>query len=375
MPNYIALAIPFFFVLIGVELWVARGRRLRVYRLGDALADLSCGITQQIFVVFFAAALVGAYVLVYQRFRLLTFAPGSPWPWLIAFVAVDFTYYWWHRLSHRVNVLWAAHVVHHQSEDYNLAVALRQAVATVWTILPFHLPLALAGVPPAVFVAVDSFSTLYQFWIHTELIGKLGWFERAFNTPSQHRVHHAVNPRYLDRNYGATLCIWDRLFGTFEEESEPPVYGLVKPLGSFNPLWAQVHRWVELARQGRAERTLRGKLRVWLGPPTFAGTGLPDHLPPPVDRAAVVKHDPQLSPALARWLFAQLALTVIGTTAFLFYAQRLDWPQRMAAALLLLLGVAASGGLIEKRSWAMPLEIGRWAAAAVAIALWSARIL
>src|SRR5258708_4589690 len=332
MPNYIALAIPFFFLLIGIELWVARKRRAAVYRLNDALVDLSCGITQQICVVFFAATLIGAYVFVYDRFRLVSFPGGSPWPWVLALLAVDFPHYWWHRLSPRVNFLWAAHVVHHQSEDYNLAVALRQAVATVWTILPFHLPLALLGVPPAVFITVDSFSTLYQFWIHTELIGKLGWFERVFNTPAQHRVHHAVNPSYLDRNYAATLCIWDRLFGTFKEESEAPVYGLVKPLRNFNPLWAQVHRWVELWRQTQAEATLRGKLRVWFGPPTFAGTGLPDHVPPPVDRSTAVEHDPPLSPALTRWRFAQLALTVIGTTAFLFFAQRLDLAQRIAPA-------------------------------------------
>jgi sterol desaturase/sphingolipid hydroxylase (fatty acid hydroxylase superfamily) len=375
MPNYIALAIPFFFLLIGVELLAARAKGVKPYRLSDSVVDLSCGITQQVLAIFFIGALVAVYGYCYEHWRLVTFSSTSAWPWLIAFVLVDFTYYWWHRLSHEVNFLWAAHVVHHQSEDYNLAVALRQSVVTVATILPFHLPLAFLGISPVVFVTVDSFSTLYQFWIHTELVGKLGWFERIFNTPSQHRVHHAVNPRYLDKNYAATLCVWDRFFGTFEEEAEPCVYGLVKPLNNFNPMWAQVHRWVELWQQARAEKTLAGKLRVWVAPPTFAGTGLPDHVPPAVDRATAVKHDPQVSPRLARWLFAQLALTVVAATALLFFAARLTPAQRFCTAALILITLLAAGGLIERRRWAMPLEIGRWAALGAVALLWLTRAL
>src|SRR5438105_13686206 len=248
MPNPIALAIPFFFLLMGVELWVARRKGVKLYRFADAVVDLACGMTQQILLVFAVAVLAAGYVWLYQH-RLVTFREGSLWPWLIAFVAVDFIYYWWHRLSHQVNALWAVHVVHHQSEDYNLAVALRQAVFSVWTIWPLHLPLALLGVPPVTFLIVDSLSTLYQFWIHTELVKKMGWFEWLFNTPAQHRVHHAVNPRYLDRNYAATLCIWDRIFGTFEEEKEQPVYGLVTPLASFAPMWAQIHHFFDMARR------------------------------------------------------------------------------------------------------------------------------
>src|SRR6266852_2961559 len=255
MTNYIALAIPFFFLLMGVELWVAGRRGARVYRFNDALVDLSCGMTQQVLLVFAVGLLGACYLWLYQhRFWSL----HGPAAWLVAFFAVDFIYYWWHRLSHRVNFLWAVHVVHHQSEDYNLAVALRQAVLSVWTIWPFHLSLALIGVPPVVFATVESFSTLYQFWIHTELVGKLGWYERAFNTPSQHRVHHAINPRYLDRNYAATLCIWDRLFGTFQEEREQTVFGLVKPLASFNPLWAQLQAWAALWRTSRGARGVPG---------------------------------------------------------------------------------------------------------------------
>ena len=375
MPNYIALAVPFFFLLIGIEVVAARARRVKVYRLNDSLIDLACGITQQVLLVFFVAGLVSVYVWLYEHHRLITFAAGSPWPWLIAFVGVDFVYYWWHRASHEVNFLWAAHVVHHQSEDYNLAVALRQSIVTVFTILPFHLPLALLGVPPLVFIAIDSFSTLYQFWIHTELIGKLGWFERAFNTPAQHRVHHAVNPQYLDKNYAATLCIWDRLFGTFEEEVEPPVYGLVKPLNDFNPMWAQVHYWVELWDKARALERPLDKLKVWFMAPPFRGTGVAPHLAPAVDRAKAIKHDPPVSGRLAIWLFVQLALTTIGATAFLFYAAELTTGQRFAAAGLALLTLATIGGLIEQRRWAIPLEVGRVVFAVAIAGLWLTKAL
>ena len=343
MPNPIALAIPFFFLLIGVELWAAARRGLKLYRFADVIADLSCGMTQQIVLVFEVAALTGGYVWLYEHHRLVTFAPGSPWPWVIAFFAVDFVYYWWHRLSHRVNLLWAVHAVHHQSEDYNLAVALRQAVLSVWTIWPLHLPLALIGIPPATFLIVDSFSTLYQFWIHTELIGKLGWFEWIFNTPSQHRVHHAVNPRYLDRNYAATLCVWDRLFGTFIPESEQPVYGLVKPLGSFDPIRAQVQHFLDIGkRMGTASGLDR--LRVlWRGPEW----GYPPA--PEITRAEQRKHSVQLSGRETAWLAATLVLATVVTTLLLWYQFSLPLWKRGAVAGFVLLLIASWGLLLDRR--------------------------
>src|SRR5581483_2605440 len=168
-PNYIALAVPFFFLLMGIELLVARRRRRWVYRFEDALTDVSCGVTQQIVVLFANGALFGIYLWIYNHARLVDLGRHAIACWIVALVGVDFIYYWWHRTSHRVNLLWAAHAVHHQSEDYNLAVALRQAVLTPFTSLPFSLPLAMIGIPPLVFVVADSVSTLYQFWIHTEL--------------------------------------------------------------------------------------------------------------------------------------------------------------------------------------------------------------
>ena len=233
--------------------------------------------------------------------------------------------------------------MHHQSEDYNLAVALRQAVLSVWTIWPLHLPLALIGVPPAVFLIVDSLSTLYQFWIHTELVGKLGWFEWIFNTPSQHRVHHAVNPRYLDRNYAATLCIWDRIFGTFEPEKEQPVYGLVKPLGSFDPLRAQVQHFFVMARRMR-EYAGFDRVRVFLKGPEW---GYPPA--PGITRAEQRKHAVVLSGRETVFLAVTLVLAVMGTTALLWFQNVLSWPHKLAFAALLLALIAVWGLLLDRR--------------------------
>src|SRR5713226_4452878 len=341
MTNYIALAIPFFFLLMGVELWAARRRRARVYRFNDALVDLSCGMSQQVLLVFGVGVLGAGYLWLYQH-RLWTLQ--GPLAWLLAFFAVDLIYYWWHRLSHRVNFLWAVHVVHHQSEDYNLAVALRQAVLSVWTIWPFHLPLALVGVPPVVFATVESFSTLYQFWIHTELVGRLGWYERVFNTPSQHRVHHAVNPRYLDKNYAATLCIWDRLFGTFEEEKEQPVYGLVKPLASFDPLWAQVNQFFDLAKRSAQFKGV-DKLRVWLKGPAWGYPPAPE-----ITRAKQRKHSVRLSRRETALLAVALGVAVFGTTALLWYQDILPLSRKLALAALLLGLIAGLGLLLERRT-------------------------
>jgi sterol desaturase/sphingolipid hydroxylase (fatty acid hydroxylase superfamily) len=297
-------------------------------------------MTQQVLLVFAVGILGAGYLWLYQhRFFSLSGAAA----WIVAFFAVDFIYYWWHRLSHRVSFLWAVHVVHHQSEDYNFAVALRQAVLSVWTIWPFHLPLALIGVPPLVFATVESFSTLYQFWIHTELVGKLGWYERIFNTPSQHRVHHAINPRYLDRNYAATLCIWDRLFGTFQEEREQPVFGLVKPLASFDPIWAQLHPFVDLASRAIRQDGI-DKMRVWIRGPEWGYPPAPD-----VTREAQRKHDVTLSQLERTALAVLLVLGVIGTTVLLWYRDVFSFTVKFGLAAALLGMIAASGEILERR--------------------------
>jgi alkylglycerol monooxygenase len=357
-PNYIALAVPLFFLFIAVELLVARLRRRRVYRFADAVADLGCGVTQRIILLFLEGGMLLAYVWLYQHARLTDLASHPIVAWMVAFVAVDFVYYWWHRLSHRVNFMWAAHVVHHQSEDYNLAVALRQGVLTPVTSLPFALPLALLGIPPLIYATAAALNTLYQFWIHTELVRSLGPFERVLNTPAHHRVHHARNPAYLDRNYGAVLIVWDRLFGTFAAEREPPRYGVTRPLRSFNALWAQVQPLAELAAWSRAAPSWREALAVWLAPPerSFPWVAQP---------APAGSYDVVVGTGLRGYVLVNFALAVVATFALMMWGAALPRPLLVAGAVLVLVSVLSLGGLVERRRWARPLETLRLAAAVV----------
>ncbi len=368
LPNYIAFAIPFFLLFIGLELLVARAQRRRgLYRLQDALADLGCGIGQQVVMVFAGAALLAGYAVLYDRLRLVTFAADSVAPWLIAFVVVDVAYYWWHRLSHEVNFLWAAHAVHHQSEDYNLAVALRQSIVTSFTSLPFYYPMALLGVPPVVYATMVAMSTLYQFWIHTELVGRLGWLELFLNTPSHHRVHHAVNPQYLDKNYGAILIVWDRLFGTFVEEREPAVFGTTKPMGSFNPAWAQVQTWFEIAEKARPLRRWQDRARIWFAAPAWDPRGLPG--PSEAELRARTKFGVAVPAALRAYAIVQFAPLVAATFFMLLWQYTAPKSLLLVAAGLVFWTLVSLGALLDGKRWGVPLELARLAGlAALAIA-------
>ncbi len=367
MRNYIALAIPLFFVLIAVELLVARAKKVRLYRVGDAVTDLSCGIQQQVLLIFERGAQLAVFAWAYDH-RITTLPPWADWA--LAWIGVDFLYYWWHRMSHEVNFLWAAHVVHHQSEDYNLAVALRQSVLTSWTSLPFYLPLSFAGVSLPAFATAVSFSTLYQFWIHTELVGKfkgpIGWI---LNLPEHHRVHHAINPQYLDKNYGAILIVWDRLFGTYAEEIEPCVYGTTKPLASFNPIWAQVHYWPEMAGMAwRAQGTDR--LRVWFASPAWKPRG--QEMPPPaaVARATYRKYAPPLARGRTVYVLVQVAALVAATFALVMWESLIPRGALVLAALCVFGTVLSVGGILEKKRWAIPVEGVRLLVGAAALVLW-----
>ena len=248
LPDPVILAIPVFRVTLALETWwlrrQGRGPDLRdsATSLGLGLGSLAAGAL--------TAGLVFALGSAIHQWRVVDL-PIAWWSFALCFVLDDFAYYWFHRSAHRVRWFWASHVVHHSSEAYNLSTALRQTwTGFVSLNFLFRLPLFLAFPPELVFFCAGA-NLVYQYWIHTEAVGRMPrWFEAVMNTPSHHRVHHAVNPRYLDRNYAGVFIIWDRMFGTFEPEREDdrPRYGIVKPLGSFNLLRAAFHEWAGIAR-------------------------------------------------------------------------------------------------------------------------------
>jgi sterol desaturase/sphingolipid hydroxylase (fatty acid hydroxylase superfamily) len=358
--DLIVLAIPVFFLLIGVELLAVWLGRKDYYRLGDTVNDLSCGVFDQVLGVFLKTALFAGYVFVYERLRVATLPGDSALVWCACFVGVDFLYYWFHRMSHEVNAFWAAHVVHHQSEDFNLAVALRQGAfqgAFSWV---FYLPLALLGFPPLVFLTLSSLNTLYQFWIHTRVIGRLGPLEWVLNTPSNHRVHHGRDPKYIDRNHGGTLIVWDRLFGTYAPEQEEPVYGITRPLRSWNPLWAHLHYWVELLDVARRTRRLPDKLRLFVKPPGWRPDELGGYQPAgEVDRASYRKWDVPVPRGVAAYTLAHFGLVLLLSAAYLNLESRLSAGALAWGAALIVLSLLALGGLLERRRWAPYLEAAR----------------
>ena len=267
--NLIVLSIPIFFGLIALEVIWDQWKGLRLYRLGDTLANIGCGIMDQSSGLFAKALTVGAYAAVFhftESWRTWDFSTGII-VWMGAFVLTDLAYYWAHRTSHEVNLFWIGHSVHHQSEDYNLGVALRQSVLQKVLMMWVYWPLAALGFPPEMFLTSMAINLLYQFWIHTELIDRMGPLEWVLNTPSHHRVHHGRNPEYIDRNHAGVLIIWDRMFGTFQKEMVKPTYGVTRPTDTFNPVHAQWKPVADLWRDLRAIPGWRDKLRFLFAAP------------------------------------------------------------------------------------------------------------
>jgi sterol desaturase/sphingolipid hydroxylase (fatty acid hydroxylase superfamily)/uncharacterized membrane protein YhhN len=348
--NVIVYAIPVFLALMAAEFGIGLALGRNVYRLNDAVGSLAAGILSQISSVFTVALSVGVYVLVYNHFALFSLEANDWRVWVGALIAYDFFYYWNHRIDHEVGIFWAAHVVHHQSEAFNLSTALRQPSSGVLLGWIFYLPMAIAGVPPLVFVAVGLIDLLYQFWIHTELVGKLGWFDRVFASPSNHRVHHGVNDRYLDKNYGGILILWDRLFGTYEDEVETPVFGVRGGLGTFDPVSANLSYYATMAKLAFAADDWRDKVRVWFAPPGWVPANLrPAGPQAPFDVKAVRLYDPPAGHAASILALVALIAMIGATAAFLLAGPHLPLMNGLGVFLSLAGSLWAMGALLDRR--------------------------
>lgn len=352
--NPIVLSIPVYFILIAIEWGYDLFQSRKKYRLADAVTNISCGIFEQITGVFLNVTLFAAYYFIYEHFRIFTIE--QTWYWyLILFLAVDFCYYWAHRMSHQINLFWIGHVVHHQSEDYNLSVALRQGALQKFFTAPFYWPLAFLGFDPTWFLFTTAWVTLYQFWIHTEHIKTMGWFELVFNTPSHHRVHHGRNPEYIDKNHAGMLIIWDKMFGTFEPENQPVVYGITNNTNSFNAVdatWIPVR---DLVTQFTQVRGFSNKIKFLILSPSWAFYHLKKSAPS-LGTPKYSTHNTWQTNLYMGVMF----LIMLGITAyFLFNAASLTGGFKWAVACFIIFSLFSFGLINNKNRWAWPVEILR----------------
>lgn len=341
--------VPVFLLCMVAEWAWGRWRGRDNYGLADTVSSLSQGLLSQAVAVVTPLFQTGLYAAVHARFALL---PATLWHGALGgtlvVVMYDFCDYWLHRTSHESALFWAAHAVHHQSEHFNLSTALRQE--SLYSVMgaPFFLPLAVAGVPTAQFALAGSIVLFYQFWIHTEHIGRLGWLDRVLSTPSNHRVHHAVNPQYLDRNYGAILVVWDRLFGSFTQEDEPCVYGTLKPLASWNPLWGVGQFYAELLGRMRSTPRWIDRWRVMFKSPGWVppGAARPDALSS-TERLALPRYAPPIPRAPRRAAVLLFLVLAAGCGVWLGWADMLGMPTNLVAACTLAAGLWGVGALLS----------------------------
>jgi alkylglycerol monooxygenase len=327
--DFITYAVPFFLLAILVELAYGIAIKKNTYRLNDAISNLFMGTLRTANKLIIIGAAGYVFYSVETHFALWRMDGTSAATWIFAFIIYDFFYYWFHRISHERQIFWASHAAHHQSEDYNLSTALRQTGTGAFVSWVFYIPMFVIGIPSYVFISVASLNLIYQFWVHSEHIPKLGWYENYFVTASNHRVHHAQNEQYIDKNYGGVFIIWDRMFGTHkvEDENEACIYGIRSTLNTFNPVWANLHVYVKIIKEMWLSKNWKERFYA-----PFARTSwTPKSLPIKANKdnfnaQTFKKYDPVISKrhkvyALFQYLFITYIFLVFIQSGYLNYPQ------------------------------------------------------
>ncbi|MCW3124347.1 MAG: Sterol desaturase [Bacteroidetes bacterium] len=361
MKSPIFYAIPGFILLVLLEAWYGYRKNKKYYRLNDTIANFSLGIGSQIAGVLSKVLLFGVYVYIYDHAAFFHL-PKTWWSFALAFVLFDFLFYWAHRISHERNFFWGAHVVHHQSEEYNLSVALRQPWFHNLIAFFIFLPIPLLGFDPITFGLAAGLQTLYQFWIHTKAIGKMPKvFEYFFNTPSHHRVHHAINPKYIDKNHAGALMLWDRMFGTFKAEENPEeiTYGITTQFKSWNPVWANVHYYHEMLVKMK-QMNWKDKFRMILARPGW----LPDYLGgfqpvQEVDTTVYKKFDADTTSLFRAYGAVQFIIALAGAIAYLDHFSALTTFYKWFFAGVVVISIMIIGAIFERKSWVVWAEVIR----------------
>ncbi|XP_042910642.1 alkylglycerol monooxygenase-like [Parasteatoda tepidariorum] len=360
VPRYADDAIPNLTAMFLLEICISMYTKKSKVRLNDAITCLSQGMFMDVVGFFAPGGQLVTYLYVYQNWRLVDLPWNSLWTWWFCFLAFDFFYYWGHRAVHEINILWATHHVHHSSEDYNISTNVRQSILQYLYLWVMFLPIALF-VPLPMYYAHSQFSRLYQFWIHTELIKSLGPLEYVLNTPSHHRVHHGRNRNCIDKNYGATLIIWDRLFGTFEAEKEEILYGLTHPINSFGLFQIQFDHCVYMWKAFWNYKGIRNKLSVLFKGPGWS-PGKPWHgeiNDIPDVKAPVPKYDVQLPIWCNVYVICQFLILVQGHLTIMEFHHALPRLVFNVAVIEEIFSLYAIGILLDKRTYFPKVELIR----------------
>ena len=346
------IVIPIFVILICIEIIVAKKMGIKVNNPADMISSLSSGITNiakdglKFGVLIISYSWLVKYITIYKLEPI----------WLaiiIAFIVQDFSGYWLHRMNHRVNILWNRHIIHHSSEEFNLSCALRQEISAIVRFgAIFMIPAALLGISPAIFAVLGPIHLFMQFWYHTRLINKMGWLEKFLVTPSHHRVHHAINAKYMDKNYGQILIVWDKLFGTFqaELEDEKPVFGIIRPANTWNPIIINYkHTW-QLLKDAYFAKAWKDKIRIWFMPTGWRPKDVENQYPiSTVDSKSQIKYQTKNSNKLIIWSFFQMATT--GSLMLLMFtiASKISNITLFFLALFLILNVFSYTSMLDGR--------------------------
>ena len=359
---FITYAVPVFFLMIGIEFIFGVIKGTNNYRLNDSIAAISLGLISRLppLLNLGIQGVVWTYVATNLNMSLM---PKDSWvTWVIAFLFYDLCYYWMHRMSHEVKVLWASHVVHHQGEEFNLSTALRQTSSGwLWKWI-FYIPMFMVGIPGEVFFTVAAINLLYQFWVHTEHIKTLGPLELIFITPSNHRIHHAQNPEYIDANYGGVFIVWDRIFGTYipERDDLKPIYGTVKPLRSWNPIWSNLEIYHQMIRDTIHTKTLKNKIKVWFSSTRWRPEDVYEKFPHVTnDLEDFEKYDPDANRTTKFFTSVQFIINSSISTIIIFTIADQSYLQSCMLAIMLVASTTLVTSIIENKKWGYQSELAR----------------
>lgn len=356
-------AIPFFMLLLAIEILYGYFRKNQKYKVMDTVSSISSGFTNVLKDSLGLGIVLISYPFLLDHLALLEIK--ATWlVWLAAFIAIDFAGYWNHRLNHKINLFWNQHVIHHSSEEFNLACALRQPVSNLIAYFPLLLiPAALVGVPFKVIAVLAPIHLFSQFWYHTQHIGKMGWLEYLIITPSQHRVHHAINPEYIDKNLGQILSVWDRIFGTFQEELDevPPQYGVLKPVATWNPVLINFQHFWRILKDAWRTKSYWDKLRIWFMSTGWRPADVAAKFPIPIieDVYRFKRYKTPSSKALNGYAIFQLFAT-LGFLLFMFYNySNINLNELLVFGAFIFIGVYGYTTLMDRTSYAIFIEVVR----------------